>query len=140
LSELREKPAGTIRITSTEYAADAILTPALAKILPKYPDIKVEVVIDYGLTNIVAEQYDAGIRPGELVAKDMIAVRVGPDLRMDPAGDEIVELAMIAFDYVVDGSLLNIVGPFDQMRDPGRPIPAEVSRLTGLSSASFLCH
>jgi DNA-binding transcriptional LysR family regulator len=86
LSELREKPAGTIRITATEYAAQAILLPALAKILPKYPDIKVEVLIDYGLTNIVAAQYDAGIRPGELVAKDMIAVRVGPDLRMAVVG------------------------------------------------------
>lgn len=86
LSELREKPAGTIRITATEYAAQAILLPALAKILPKYPDIKVEVLIDYGLTNIVASQYDAGIRPGELVAKDMIAVRVGPDLRMAVVG------------------------------------------------------
>jgi DNA-binding transcriptional LysR family regulator len=86
LSQLREKPAGTIRITSTEYAADAILMPALAKVLPKYPDIKVEVVIDYGLTNIVAEQYDAGIRPGELVAKDMIAMRVSPDLRMAVVG------------------------------------------------------
>jgi DNA-binding transcriptional LysR family regulator len=86
LTELREKPAGTIRITATENAADAILMPALAKILPKYPDIKVEVVIDYGLSNIVAEQYDAGIRPGELVAKDMIAVRVGPDLRMAVVG------------------------------------------------------
>jgi DNA-binding transcriptional LysR family regulator len=86
LSELRERPAGTIRVTATEYAAEAILFPALAKILPKYPDIKVEVVIDYGLTNIVAEQYDAGIRPGELVDKDMIAVRVGPDLRMAVVG------------------------------------------------------
>jgi DNA-binding transcriptional LysR family regulator len=86
LSELREKPAGTIRITATEYAARAILLPALAKILPKHPDIKVEVFIDYGLTNIVAVQYDAGIRPGELVAKDMIAVRVGPDLRMAVVG------------------------------------------------------
>src|SRR5436853_2443886 len=86
LSALREKPGGTIRVTATEYAADAILMPALAKILPKYPDIKVEVVIDYGLTNIVAEQYDAGIRPGELVAKDMIAVRVSPDLRMAVVG------------------------------------------------------
>ena len=79
LSELREKPAGTIRVTATEYAAHAILLPALATLLPNYPDIKVEVFIDYGLTNIVAAQYDAGIRPGELVAKDMIAVRVGPD-------------------------------------------------------------
>ncbi|MGY4161825.1 DNA-binding transcriptional LysR family regulator [Bradyrhizobium sp. USDA 4461] len=86
LGELREKPAGTIRVTSTEYAAEAILMPALRKILPKYPDIKVEVVIDYGLTNIVAEQYDAGIRPGELVAKDMIAVRISPDLRMAVVG------------------------------------------------------
>ena len=86
LSELREKPAGTIRVTATEYAAQAILLPALAKILPNYPDIKVEVFVDYGLTNIVAAQYDAGIRPGELVAKDMIAMRVGPDLRMAVVG------------------------------------------------------
>jgi DNA-binding transcriptional LysR family regulator len=86
LSVLREKPAGTIRITATEHAADAILMPALGKILPKYPDIKVEVVVDYGLSNIVAERYDAGIRPGELVAKDMIAVRIGPDLRMAVVG------------------------------------------------------
>ncbi|MCK1744089.1 LysR family transcriptional regulator [Bradyrhizobium sp. 139] len=86
LSELREKPAGTIRITATEYAAQAILMPAMSKLLPAYPDINVEVLIDYGLTNIVAAQYDAGIRPGELVAKDMIAVRVGPDLRMAVVG------------------------------------------------------
>ena len=86
LSELREKPAGNIRLTSTEYAAEAILMPALREILPRYPDIKIEVVIDYGLTNIVAEQYDAGIRPGELVARDMIAVRVSPDLRMAVVG------------------------------------------------------
>jgi len=86
LGELREKPAGTIRITATEYAVQAILMPALARILPKYPDINVEALVDYGLTNIVAAQYDAGIRPGELVAKDMIAVRVGPDLRMAVVG------------------------------------------------------
>ena len=86
LSELRENAAGTIRITSTEYAAQAIIMPAMAKIAAAYPDIKVEVMIDVGLTNIVAAQYDAGIRPGELVAKDMIAVRVGPDLRMAVVG------------------------------------------------------
>jgi DNA-binding transcriptional LysR family regulator len=86
LSELRERPAGTLRITATEHSADAILMPALAKILPKYPDINVEVVIDYGLANIVAERYDAGIRPGELVERDMVAVRVGPDLRMAVVG------------------------------------------------------
>ena len=84
--ELREKPAGTIRITATEYAADSILLPKLAKLLPAYPDIKVEIVVDYGLTNIVAERYDAGVRSGEQVAKDMIAVRIGPDLRMAVVG------------------------------------------------------
>ncbi|MER9232257.1 LysR family transcriptional regulator [Mesorhizobium sp. M0622] len=86
LSELRDKPAGTIRITAGEHAADAILWPALAKLLPAYPDIKVEIIIDYGLTDIVAERYDAGIRLGEQVAKDMIAVRIGPDMRMAVVG------------------------------------------------------
>ena len=82
VSELREKPAGTIRITATEYAADAILLPKLAKILQGYPDIKIEIVVDYGLTDIVARGFDAGVRSGEQVAKDMIAVRIGPDMRM----------------------------------------------------------
>src|SRR6266403_2027663 len=86
LSELRDKPAGTIRITSGEHAAEAILWPALAKLLPRYPDIKVELNIDYGLTDIVAERYDAGVRLGEQVAKDMIAVRIGPDFRMAVVG------------------------------------------------------
>ncbi|MBV8615364.1 MAG: LysR family transcriptional regulator [Acetobacteraceae bacterium] len=86
LSELREKPSGTIRITTHEHAARAVLWAALAKLLPDYPDIKVELVIDYGLTDIVAERYDAGIRSGEMVAKDMVAVRIGPDLRMAVVG------------------------------------------------------
>jgi DNA-binding transcriptional LysR family regulator len=86
LSELREKPAGTIRITATDYAADTILWPKLAKFLPEYPDIKVEIIIDYGLTDIVAQRYDAGVRNGEQVAKDMIAVRIGPDMRMAVVG------------------------------------------------------
>jgi DNA-binding transcriptional LysR family regulator len=86
LGELRDKPAGTIRITSGEHAAEAILWPALAKLLPHYPDIKVELNIDYGLTDIVAERYDAGVRLGEQVAKDMIAVRIGPDFRMAVVG------------------------------------------------------
>ena len=84
--ELREKPVGTVRITATEYAADAILLPKLATLLPKYPDIKIEIVVDYGLSNIVADGYDAGVRSGEQVAKDMIAVRIGPDLRMAVVG------------------------------------------------------
>jgi DNA-binding transcriptional LysR family regulator len=86
LSELREKPAGTIRITTGEHAAVAILWPALVKFLPKYPDIKVEINVDYGLTDIVTERYDAGVRLGEQVAKDMIAVRIGPDARMAVVG------------------------------------------------------
>jgi DNA-binding transcriptional LysR family regulator len=86
LTELREKPAGTIRITSGEHAAEAILWPALAEFLPRYPDIKVELIVDYGLTNIVAERYDAGVRLGEQVAKDMVAVRIGPDFRMAVIG------------------------------------------------------
>src|SRR2546427_12672966 len=86
LSELREKPAGTIRITATDYAADTILWPKLTKFLRQYPDIKVEIVIDYGLADIVAQRYDAGVRAGEQVAKDMIAVRIGPDIRMAVVG------------------------------------------------------
>src|ERR671919_315360 len=86
IRELREKPAGTIRITATENAADAILLPKLARLLPAYPDIKIEIIIDYGLTDIVAQGYDAGVRSGEQVAKDMIAVRIGPDMRMAVVG------------------------------------------------------
>ncbi len=86
VSKFRDKPAGTIRITATEYAADVILLPKLAKLLPAYPDIKVEIVVDYGLTDIVTERFDAGVRSGEQVAKDMIAVRIGPDLRMAVVG------------------------------------------------------
>lgn len=86
LGDLREKPAGTLRITTAEHAADTLLRPALEKLLPAYPDIKVEVSIDYGLIDIVAQRYDAGIRLGEQVAKDMIAVRIGPDMRMAVVG------------------------------------------------------
>jgi DNA-binding transcriptional LysR family regulator len=86
LSELREKPGGTIRITAGEHAAVAILEPALAKFLPGYPDINVEIIVDYGLTDIVAERYDAGVRLGEQIARDMIAVRIGPDMRMVVVG------------------------------------------------------
>ena len=69
-----------------EYASDTILLPKLAKLLREYPDIKVEITIDYGLTDIVAQRYDAGVRSGEQVAKDMIAVRIGPDMRMAVVG------------------------------------------------------
>ena len=82
LNELREKPSGMIRITATEYATSAILLPKLAKLLRSYPDIKVEIINDYGLTDIVAQRFDAGVRDGEQIAKDMIAVRIAPDTRM----------------------------------------------------------
>ncbi|WP_395398183.1 LysR family transcriptional regulator [Novosphingobium sp. BL-8A] len=86
LSQLREKPAGTIRINAGEHPAVSVLQPALRRILPENPDIRVEIIVDYGLTDIVAEGYDAGVRLGEQVAKDMIAVRIGPDLRMAVVG------------------------------------------------------
>jgi DNA-binding transcriptional LysR family regulator len=86
LSELRDKPAGSIRITTAEHAAQTILLPFLAQFLPRYPDIKVEIAIDYSLTDVVAERFDAGIRLGEQVAKDMVAVRIGPPIRMAAVG------------------------------------------------------
>jgi DNA-binding transcriptional LysR family regulator len=87
LSELRDRPSGTIRLTSTDYGTDTILWPKLVPLLRQYPEIKIEIITDYGLTDIVAERYDAGVRPGEQVAKDVIAVRIGPDIRMAVVGD-----------------------------------------------------
>ena len=86
LSELRDKPAGTIRITTGVDAARTILWPALAQLLPDYPDIQVEISVNPGFVDIVAERFDAGIRLGETVAQDMVAVRIGPDLRMAAVG------------------------------------------------------
>ncbi len=86
LSELRETPSGTIRITANEHAANTVLWPVLEKLLPGYPDVQVELSVDSGLTDIVAERFDAGVRLGESVAKDMVAVRIGPDLRMAVVG------------------------------------------------------
>ena len=86
LSELRDRPAGTIRITAGEHAAQSVLWPAVSRLLPHYPDVRVEIAVDYGLTDIVAERYDAGVRLGEQVARDMIAVRIGPDMHMAVVG------------------------------------------------------
>ena len=86
LGELRDKPAGTIRITAHDHSANTLLLPALTNFLLQYPDIFVEISIEYGLTDIVAQRYDAGVRMGEQVAKDMIAVRIGPDMRMVVVG------------------------------------------------------
>ncbi|KQO61029.1 LysR family transcriptional regulator [Methylobacterium sp. Leaf86] len=86
LTALREKPSGSLRITSVEHASNTILAPALAKLLPDYPDIKVEIINDYGLSDIVADRFDAGVRLGEQVAKDMIGVRIGPDFKQALVG------------------------------------------------------
>jgi len=86
LSAYRDKPAGKVRITAGEHAAVTVLRPVLAKLLPDNPDLHIEIIVDYGLTDIVAEGYDAGVRLGEQLAKDMIAVRVGPELRMAVVG------------------------------------------------------
>lgn len=82
LSELRDKPAGIVRITCSEYAAETAIWPKLFDVLPQYPDITVEVCIEHGFTDIAAERFDAGVRLGESVAKDMIAVRIAPDRRL----------------------------------------------------------
>src|ERR687898_1650414 len=86
LSELRDKPAGTIRITAADYAIKHVLWPKLRKFLPRYPDIKVELVLDNGLTDIVTERYDAGVRMGEHLAKDMISARIGPNFSLAVIG------------------------------------------------------
>lgn len=86
LSELRDKPAGTIRINASENVTNAVIWPKLAKFLVEYPDINVEICIDYGLANIVEQRFDAGVRLGEQVEKDMVAVRIAPDMRMAVVG------------------------------------------------------
>ena len=82
LRAMRDQPAGTIRLTAGEHPAVSILQPALAQFLPRYPDIKVELIVDYGLVDIVAQGFDAGVRLGEQLDKDMVAVRIGPEMRM----------------------------------------------------------
>ena len=86
LSELSGKPAGTLRITSVEHASATILTPAVSSLMLDYPEVRVEITNDYGLVDIVEQRYDAGIRLGEQVAKDMIGVRIGPDFRQAVVG------------------------------------------------------
>lgn len=86
LSELRDKPAGTVRITTFKHAATSVLLPILPDFLDAHPDIRLEITIDEGLTDIIESRYDAGIRFGEKVAKDMVAVRVSPDVRAAVVG------------------------------------------------------
>jgi DNA-binding transcriptional LysR family regulator len=86
LSRLRDRPAGTIRINAGEHPAVSILQPALRGLMPDHPDIRVEIIVDYGLTDIVAQGFDAGVRLGGQVARDMIAVPIGPAMRMAVVG------------------------------------------------------
>jgi DNA-binding transcriptional LysR family regulator len=86
LSDARGKPAGTIRITTHDHAAGTVLWPKLSKLLASYPDIKVEISINYGLIDIVAERFDAGVRSGDQVARDMIGVRISPDIKRAVVG------------------------------------------------------
>ena len=90
ISALRDKPAGTVRITSVEHATETILWPAMAQLLPEYPDINVEIISDYTLTDIVAGRYDAGVRLGEQVDKDMIAVPIGARPRQVGGGGAVL--------------------------------------------------
>lgn len=82
LGALRDKPAGLVRITTGIHAAETVLQPALARFLPRYPDIRIELSAQSGFIDIVTERFDAGVRLGETVAQDMVAVRIGPDIRM----------------------------------------------------------
>jgi len=86
LSRLRERPAGLVRITTSRHAAETLLWPVVDKVLAQHPEIEVELSIDGALTNIVEDRFDAGVRLGESLEKDMIAVRIGPDLRMAVVG------------------------------------------------------
>jgi len=86
LADSEGRPSGTIRITTVEHAAKTILAPALAKFLPDHPEISVEIIVDYGLTDIVADRFDAGVRLGSQVAKDMIAVPISPEVPMAVIG------------------------------------------------------
>jgi DNA-binding transcriptional LysR family regulator len=86
LGDLRGRPSGLIRITTVEHAAKTILLPAMRTLLSTHPEIKVEIIIDYGLTDVVSERFDAGIRLGGEMDKDMIAVRIAPDMPMAIVG------------------------------------------------------
>jgi DNA-binding transcriptional LysR family regulator len=84
--ELRDKPSGTVRITATDYSIQTVLLPRLSGLLNEYPEIKIELVTDYGLSDIVAERYDIGVRLGDQLARGMIAVRIAPDVRFAIVG------------------------------------------------------
>jgi len=135
LGDARGRPAGTLRITAFRHAATAVVWPALPAFLLAYPDVRVELTVDDGLQDIVAGGYDAGIRFGELVARDMVAVRVGPDMRAavvgtpgyfaaHPAPDTPADLARhrcVNYRLATSGGLW----PWE-FADGGRPVHARV--------------
>ena len=86
LNELRNTPSGTIRFTTSKHAALTVLWPKLAKLLPNYPDVHVELSLDSGFADVVSDRFDAGVRLGEAIAKDMVAVKISPDLQMAVVG------------------------------------------------------
>lgn len=86
LGALRERPSGTIRISADEYAMHSVLQPAIARFLPAYPEVRIEVTTDYGLADIVSGRFDAGVRRGGLVARDMVAMPIGPEVPMTVVG------------------------------------------------------
>lgn len=86
LRELRDMPSGTVRINCSEYAAETVIWPKLAEVLQRYPDIKVEIFIEHGFADIAAQRFDAGVRLGESVEKDMVAIRIGPEQRLIAVG------------------------------------------------------
>jgi DNA-binding transcriptional LysR family regulator len=111
LGDLRDRPSGTIRITTVEHAAKTIVIPAMRRLLPENPDIKMEITIDYGLADVVADHFDAGIRLGGEIAKDMIAVRIGPDIPMAIVGSPeyfSAHAAPAAPDELIDHRAINL--------------------------------
>ena len=148
LSDLRDKPAGTIRITSGDHAAETILWPTLRKLLPDYPDIIVEVNVEQGFTDIVEGRFDAGIRLGEAIAKDMIAIPIGPEMRMAVVGapsylerrkapDEPQDLAEHAcINYRFPGSGGIYAWEFEKR---GREIRVRVSGQLVFNTADMVC-
>jgi len=86
ISSFRDKPAGIVRLTTSQHAAETVIWPKISLLLADYPDVDVELSVDAALTNIVTDRFDAGVRLGERLEKDMIAVRIGPDLRMAVVG------------------------------------------------------
>ena len=137
LTELRDKPAGTVRITVGDQPAESILLPAVAKLLPAYPDLKVEISVNNGFVDIVAERFDAGVRLGETLAQDMVAVRIGPDMRMAVVGSpfylvgrplprtphDLAEHICIGLRYTVEGG----IGVWD-LEKAGRAVKVRVAR------------